>query len=148
MFDKGEMWKGNCYDRRVKALKCRWHPPDAGELALLLSQEEYEHELTEILIKEDAFIDVMTKIHRVLTKIYNLETNISENSSVRETTSTHTHPLSNPAEAIKVKLPKSELKPFDKNILNRQPFWDRFQSSIDSNSSICPVDKFTYLQSF
>ena len=36
-----------------------------------LSQEEYEHELTESLISEDAFIDVMTKINRVLTKIYN-----------------------------------------------------------------------------
>ena len=29
-------WKGNCLDRRVKTLKCGWHPPDAGELALLL----------------------------------------------------------------------------------------------------------------
>ena len=27
-----------------------------------LSQEEYEHELTENLIRDDAFIDVMTKI--------------------------------------------------------------------------------------
>ena len=104
--------------------------------------------MTEILIKEDGFIDVMKQIHRVLTKIYNLETKISENSSVRETTSTHTHPLSNPAEVIKVKLPKLELKPFDENILNWQPFWERFQSSIDSNSSICTADKFTYLQTF
>ena len=29
-------WKGNWFDRRVEALKCGWHPPDAGELALLL----------------------------------------------------------------------------------------------------------------
>ena len=29
-------WKGNCLDRRVKTLKCGWHAPDAGELALLL----------------------------------------------------------------------------------------------------------------
>ena len=29
-------WKGNCFDKRVKTLKCGWHPPDAGELALLL----------------------------------------------------------------------------------------------------------------
>ena len=29
-------WKGNCFDRRLKTLKCGWHPPDAGELALLL----------------------------------------------------------------------------------------------------------------
>ena len=98
-------------------------------------------QLTENLIREDAFIDVMTKI-------YNLETNNSEHSSVRQTTSNHTRSPSNPTKTIKVKLPKLELKPFDGNILNWQPFWDRFQSSIDSNSNKSPVDKFAYLQSF
>ena len=98
-------------------------------------------QLTENLIREDAFIDVMTKI-------CNLETNNSEHSSVRQTTSNHTRSPSNPTKTIKVKLPKLELKPFDGNILNWQPFWDRFQSSIDSNSNKSPVDKFAYLQSF
>ena len=28
-------WKGQCFDKQVKTLKCGWHPPDAGELALL-----------------------------------------------------------------------------------------------------------------
>ena len=83
-----------------------------------ISQEEYEHELTESLIREDAFIDVMTKINLVLTKIYNLETNDSEHSSGKETTSNHTL-SSNPTKTVKVKLPKLELKPFDGNILNR-----------------------------
>ena len=90
----------------------------------------------------------MTKIDRVLTKIYNLETNNSEHSSVRETTSNHTRFPSNPTETVKAKLSKLELKPFDGNILNWQPFWDRFKSSIDSNWSINPVDKFAYLQSY
>ena len=113
-----------------------------------LSQEKHEHELTKNLIREDAFINVMTKIDCVLTKNYNLEMNNSEHSSVRQTTSNHTRSPSNPTETVKVKLPKLELKPFDGNILNWQPFWDRFQSSIDSNSNISPVDKFAYLQSF
>ena len=90
----------------------------------------------------------MTKVDRILTKIYNLETNNSEHFSARQTTSNHTRSPSNPTETVKVKLPKLELKPFDGNILNWQPFWDRFQSSIDSNSNISPVDKFAYLQSF
>ena len=111
-----------------------------------LSQEKHEHELTKNLIREDAFINVMTKIDCVLTKNYNLETNNSEHSSVRQTTSNHTRSPSNPTETVKVKLPKLELKPFNGNILNWQPFWDRFQSSIDSNSNISPVDKFAYLQ--
>ena len=29
-------WKGNCFDRRVKTLKCGWHQPGVSELALLL----------------------------------------------------------------------------------------------------------------
>ena len=87
-----------------------------------LSQEEYKHELSESLIKEDTFNNVMTKIDRVLTKIYNLETNNSEHSSVRETTSNHTRFPSNPTETVKAKLSKLELKPFDGNILNWQPF--------------------------
>ena len=113
-----------------------------GESLTFLSQEKYEHELIERLIREDAFIDVMTKIDGVLTKIFNLETNNSEHSSARETTSSHTRSPSNPTETIKVKLPKLKLKPFDGNILNLQLFSDRFQSSIDSNSSISPLDKF------
>ena len=60
----------------------------------------------------------------------------------------YTRSPSNPTETVKVKLPKLELKPFDGNILNWQPFWDRFHSSIDSNSNISPVDKFAYLQSY
>ena len=103
--------------------------------------------MTENVIRQGAFIDVMTKINRVLTKIYNLETNNSEHFSVRQTTSNHTRSPSNSTETVKVKLRKLELKPFDGNILNWQPFWDSFQSSIDSNSNISPVDKFAYLQS-
>ena len=78
-----------------------------------LSQKEYEHEKTESLTREDTFIDFMTKIDRVLTIIYNLETNNSEHSSIRETTSTHPRSPSNPTETIKGKLPKLELKHFD-----------------------------------
>ena len=55
-----------------------------------LFQEEYEHELTESLIREDAFTDVMTKTDHVSTKIYNLEMNNAEHFSIRETTSNHT----------------------------------------------------------
>ena len=88
----------------------------------------------------------MTKIDRVLTTIFNLERNNSEHSSIRETSSNHTRSPSNPTEILKTKLPKLELKTFDGSILNWQQFWDRFQSSIDSNSNINSVDKFAYLQ--
>ena len=58
-------------------------------------------QLTENLIREDAFIDVMTKIDDVLTKIYNLETNNSEHSSVRQTTSNRRVLLQIPPKLLK-----------------------------------------------
>ena len=75
-----------------------------------LSQEEYEHELTESLIRQDTFIDVMTRFDGVLTKNFNLETNNSEHFSARETTSIYTRSPSNPTETIKVKLLKWNCK--------------------------------------
>ena len=62
-----------------------------------LSDEEFEPELPESLIRKDTFIDIMTKIDRV----FNLETNDSEHSSVRETTSNHTPSPSNPPKLLK-----------------------------------------------
>ena len=90
---------------------------------------------------------MLWQIDCVLTKIYNLETKNSEHSSVRETTSTHPHSPSNPSKTTRLKLSQLEPKLSDGNILNCQTFWDIFQSSINSNSSISPVDKFAYLQS-
>ena len=45
-----------------------------------------------------------------------------------------------------VKLPKIKLPQFDGNILNWTTFWDRFNSSVHSQPSLNPVDKFSYLK--
>ena len=48
----------------------------------------------------------------------------------------------------KVRLRKLELKPFDGNILNWQPFWDQFDSSVHNQPYLSDIDKFSYLKTF
>ena len=50
-------------------------------------------------------------------------------------------------EGAKVKLPKLELKSFSGNYQEWQSFWDTFQSAVDGNAGISPIEKFTYLKS-
>ena len=45
-----------------------------------------------------------------------------------------------------VKLPKLELTKFDGNIPHWQEFWDSFEATIDSNSSLQDVNKINYLR--
>ena len=46
-----------------------------------------------------------------------------------------------------MKLPKLERKSFSGNYQEWQSFWDTFQSALDGNPSILPIEKFTYLKS-
>ncbi|XP_068749238.1 uncharacterized protein [Montipora capricornis] len=48
---------------------------------------------------------------------------------------------------IRVRLPKLEAKRFNGKIEEWQEFWDCYESSIDSNTALSSVDKFTYLRS-
>lgn len=45
----------------------------------------------------------------------------------------------------KPKLPKITLPRFNGEITKFRPFWDRFESAVDDNMSLSPVDKFNYL---
>lgn len=47
----------------------------------------------------------------------------------------------------KAKLAKVETKKFRGRIQEWQEFWDFFESAIDKNESLAPVDKFAYLRS-
>ena len=44
------------------------------------------------------------------------------------------------------KLPKLVLQKFNGDITKFRTFWDRFDSSVNENPNISPVDKFNYLQ--
>ena len=47
---------------------------------------------------------------------------------------------------VNVKLPRIEPRAFDGNILNWQPFWDQYESSIHNQAGLSDVDKFSYLK--
>ena len=57
-------------------------------------------------------------------------------------------PSTNPGENLssKLRLPKLELKSFDGNMMNWMEFWDSFERNIHLNSSLCDVDKMSYLK--
>ena len=46
----------------------------------------------------------------------------------------------------KLRLPKLELQSFDGNMMNWMEFWDSFERNIHLNSSLCDVDKMSYLK--
>ena len=48
---------------------------------------------------------------------------------------------------LKINLPKLQLPTFDGNIRNWQEFWDAFKSSIDEQTNLPDVSKFSYLKS-
>ena len=48
----------------------------------------------------------------------------------------------------KLKLPKIELKKFDGTVLIWQGFWDQYNSSVNENTKLSDINKFSYLKSF
>ena len=51
------------------------------------------------------------------------------------------------ATAVRVRLPKLNIKKFSGNVTHWQEFWDSFESSIHKNDGLSKVDKFSYLRS-
>ncbi|XP_044172256.1 uncharacterized protein LOC122956638 [Acropora millepora] len=46
----------------------------------------------------------------------------------------------------KVRLPKLQLPSFDGNFKDWSAFWDSFDSAINSNQSVTPIERFSYLR--
>ena len=105
---------------------------------------EKEKELSDSLIRDDGSIEFMTKL-KVLLKDMEFAQKPERNFH-RELNPTSEN--ENRKTKLQVKLPKLELKPFDRSVLNWQSFWDRFDSSVHKNTNLNDVDKFSYLLSF
>ena len=48
--------------------------------------------------------------------------------------------------SVRSRLPRQEIPPFSGDPLQFQSFWDIFDSSIHSNTSLAPINKFSYLK--
>ena len=48
---------------------------------------------------------------------------------------------------IKVKLPKLSIQPFSGDIIDWTSFWDSYEATVHSNTSLSGIEKFSYLRS-
>ena len=48
--------------------------------------------------------------------------------------------------SVRPRLPRQEIPPFSGDPLQFQSFWEIFDSSIHSNASLAPINKFSYLK--
>ena len=54
--------------------------------------------------------------------------------------------LQNSNISVRARLPRQEIPPFSGDPLQVQSFWEIFDSSIHSNASLPPINKFSYLK--
>ena len=138
-----------------------------NKILTLLSDKEYEEELSRSLRDDDTVIDTLTDLDLAIKKLERLEIpqNISSQPNLNQNTLSNSnsrnfyenelqhleisnHNGSNFVNSrVKVKLPKLKLKPFDEGIINWKPFWDQFSASIHSNN-FRKIEKFSYLKTF
>ena len=67
--------------------------------------------------------------------------------SVIEHSSQETNPVSMAQFVPKTRLPKLFMSKFNGEITKFRTFWDSFQSAVDNNPNLTPIDKFNYLYS-
>ncbi|XP_042146263.1 uncharacterized protein LOC121835823 [Ixodes scapularis] len=112
------------------------------QVADLTDVNDIEEETEASLGYEDAISIARTRALRQLQEVTNNETTSSTSSNV----SRMEVQRGNGATVPNVKLPKLELPKFNGELAEWQTFWDQFQSSIDQNPALSPVDKFKYLK--
>lgn len=86
-------------------------------------------------------IEVMSK--------FDLPPPVTQTSALSQPTQLHSNMASgNPQQnKAKARLPKLEVKKFNRKIQEWQEFWDAFESAINQDKSLTAVNKFTYLRS-
>ena len=107
---------------------------DAEIVVLLYSDEAVADDIQQSdVIKRD--------VHKVLVRIKQLTT--TTHAVHRPAASTAA-----PAAASSVKLPKLMIDTFRGDPTKWTTFWESFQTTVDKNSSLSGVEKFSYLKSF
>ncbi|XP_040072475.1 uncharacterized protein LOC120844659 [Ixodes scapularis] len=115
------------------------HQLDA-EIADLIDQNEIEEETQTCTTYEEAISNIKTRTARALRKQHCNERVFSNNDTEAN------DPRERQASGPNVKLPRLELPKYNGDLEDWQTFWDQFQSSIDHNPTLSPVDKLKYLK--
>ena len=132
----------------LKALKRNYETPienikavDDDMMGLLSDEHELANEIAHSLEENDEFYKILLRVEECLAR------NLFFDSQPAFTSSPGV-PLSNSnVHNQKVLLPKIQLPNFDGNIVNWQTFWDQLESAVDTQTSLSPIDKFSYLKS-
>ena len=112
-----------------------------GEVAALIDVEaDLVKDIEESCVANDVYFETLVKIDQKLNQT-------DDKTSVKKSSSTSSVVSPAVSTTKEVKLPRIELKSFDGDILNWQTFWDQFESSVHSKTSLSDVDKFSYLKS-
>ena len=100
--------------------------------------------------------ETKNKIEQLFAKKHEVKTNNESPVSVSNEISTEaviehssqeTNPVSMAQLVPKTRLPKLSLPRFNGEITKFCTFWDSFQSAVDNNPNLTPIDKFNYLYS-
>ena len=137
-----------------------------NKILALLSEEEYEEEISRSLRDDDTVMGTLMDLDIAITKLERLEfsQNVSNQPNLNQSTLSNSkssnfnenkqqnlevlnHNGSNIVNSqLKVKFPKLELKPFEGDTINWKPFWNHFNVSIHSNNLNSKIEKFSYLK--
>ena len=105
---------------------------------------------------ESRVYETKNKIEQLFAKKHQVKTNNESpvsvsteiiTESVIEHSSQETNPVSMAQFVQKTRLPKLSLPRFNGEITKFRTFWDSFQSAVDNNPNLTPIDKFNYLYS-
>ena len=89
-------------------------------------------EIEDSSVFPDFYFENISKIENFIIFIEKSEEKISITSSIKTEN--------------KLKLPKIELKKFGGTVLIWQGFWDQFNSSVNENTELSDINKFSYLK--
>ena len=120
----------------------------AGFNEQILTQVEEENIEAEIA-ESSEFMDEIDICLTTLEDVSREETDLVSNVVAPPTQGNSSQSIDEPAHGSggsKVRLPKLQLPSFDGNFKDWSAFWDSFDSAINSNQSLTPVEKFSYLR--
>lgn len=111
-----------------------------------------EEEGVEALIEKEIedSDEVLKELNQIVLRMEEVLSKTDSPPSLNKVSVQETPPSTAPTpqqHTVKTRLPKLEVTKFKGRIQEWQEFWDAFESSIDKNDGLSPVDKFSYLRS-
>jgi len=127
------------------------------EIHVLLSDAEYEADIVQCETYSDnaerAIFKGQKRNRNTIPKTINDRNDVNfdiENTNLATNLNVHPQPVQTTPVIpnYTVKLPTIKLEQFGGDLENWQTFWEQFQSSVDSNPNLSPIDKHVFLRGY